>query len=156
MNEKGNYMVKDNSNKADKILTSPVARNDEMPWKIWSQIGVLKKERPGTVIWQQGEESEYVYIIKKGTVRIDYLNFHGKTLCLYILSDGMIVGEGAVISKKPHNYQCVTLGECEMYAVSSQLFRQMLSESVEFSNLVLEQTLQKRLFTDEAIFQKQL
>lgn len=133
------------SNKKRQQFTSPVARNDEKNSEIWSQLGKIKKFKANTTIWGQGDKADYVYVIKNGSVRIDYTNFDGKTLCLYILSNGMLVGEGAVIRKSAHNYRCVTLGECELYCIPSNIFLSKLSESVKFSNLVLDQTMQKRL-----------
>lgn len=127
------------------IPISPVARDVDTDWSFFRNIAIKKTFPADSVIWSAGETFDFVFVIENGSVRIDYTNFDGKTLCMYILSNGMLVGEGAVLNATAHNYRCKTLGACTVYFLPAKDFTAALSSYTEFSNIILKQTAQKRL-----------
>ncbi len=107
-----------------------------------------KKFNPKDKIFSMGDESDEIYFLCKGTVKIDLplgkeLKHH-----LLTLSPGNFFGEMSFLDKGKRSADAVAINEVILYALSRTAFEKISKDSPEIAALFLERlahTLSKRL-----------
>jgi CRP/FNR family cyclic AMP-dependent transcriptional regulator len=87
----------------------------------------LKILRPGEVIFRAGDRSDGMYLIRKGRVLV-FLDRPGGEFPLAIASAGGIVGEMALIDKKPRSASARALEQVELTHISNHDFARILQQ----------------------------
>ncbi len=117
------------------------------------QTRQLKYAR-NTIIITEGEESDSLYIVNTGKVKIYISDTDGKEMQLKILGPGDYFGELALMDQKPRSASAMTLCDSELFIITSKGFLTCLSENHEMA-LIMLRVLTKRL-RDATELQRQL
>ncbi len=97
-----------------------------------------------SVIIAEGEQSNSLYIVNKGRVKIYISGSDGREMQLKILAAGDYFGELALIDNKPRSASAITICESNLSVITSEDFLQCLSCHPEITINML-QVLAKRL-----------
>ena len=91
-----------------------------------------KKIPPGTVLFQDGDKGEEMYIIQSGRVKISK-RIRGVEKTLATLEKGEFFGEMAILNDKPRSASAETVDECEMLVIDRKTFDTLLRSNVEIA-----------------------
>lgn len=75
-------------------------------------------------IYTPGQRSLGAYLIKKGKVKLAYLDESGKRLTLAILGEGDLFGEMALVSQAPHETTAEALEDCTLWLLERKMLLQ--------------------------------
>lgn len=75
-------------------------------------------------IYTQGQRTPGAYLIKRGKVKLVYLDESGKRLTLAILGEGDLFGELALISQAPHETLAETMEDCALWLLERKTLMQ--------------------------------
>ncbi len=120
--------------KKSEILSLIPFENVDEIHEIFSHHQTVKKN---TIIYQPSDPSEYVYLIKKGSVRLMRLADSGQQITLSILKEGMIFGEGDVLNEKTYSHYAETLENSSICYVHKADFKGLLKKYDEVNKLIL-------------------
>lgn len=115
-----------------------------------SEITVLlesshaKKFPKNSVIINDGDITDSLYIIVSGSVKIFLTDDNGKEVILNVQSEGEFLGELALLDNQPRSASVKTLEPCEFIVISKQSFDQCLLSNPAMA-LKMMSTLTKRV-----------
>jgi CRP-like cAMP-binding protein len=92
----------------------------------------------GTVIFQQGDEAAYLYIILRGTVTIRFKPYDGPQIVVTHLHAGDVFGWSSVIGNKVYTSGVISKTELEAVRVLGANLRQLCVEHPTAGCAVLE------------------
>jgi len=98
----------------------------------------------GDIIFKQGDSSDYVYVIRHGTVRISRESEEG-TKILGDVPVGDVFGEMGVIQNAPRYASATAEGECCLYRISEEKLLSGGEGNGEHPAVLVAQTLAKRV-----------
>lgn len=104
----------------------------------------LREYPKGTLLFEQGHQSNKVVIIKSGFAKCFFSEENGKDFIIEFLGKGEIIGEIEAIRKTPCLCNIETLSNVEAYSFSNSYFKSIISKSIEFNQLLIE-VLAKRI-----------
>jgi CRP-like cAMP-binding protein len=83
----------------------------------------IQKVKAGTVLFQEKDSVEYVYLLFSGTVALGRVHMRGKDFILKILNNGELIVEYQLFKHNPH-YQSYakTLADSEILAIKKDQF----------------------------------
>jgi CRP/FNR family cyclic AMP-dependent transcriptional regulator len=120
--------------KKSEILSMIPFENVEEIHRIFSDHKSIKKN---TIIYQPKDLSEYVYLVKKGSVRLMRLADSGQQITLSIVKEGMIFGEGDVLNEKTYSHFAETLENSSICYIKKEDFKELLVKYPEINKLIL-------------------
>lgn len=120
--------------KKSEILSMIPFENSEEIHQIFSDHKTVKKN---TIIYQPKDLSEYVYLVKKGSVRLMRLANSGQQITLSIVKEGMIFGEGDVLNEKTYSHFAETLENSSICYIKKENFKNLLVKYPEINRLIL-------------------
>lgn len=95
---------------------------------------ILKSYRQGEILFAQGDDSDCVYLVKKGRVKACHLAKDGTSITLLIHEKGEIVGVGGVIDQKPRAvFAFVDSKECQLWRMDAEDFIEMMKTNALLS-----------------------
>lgn len=113
------------------------------------KLSVLRKYAKNTVLVTEGDESNHLYIIHKGTASAYLNNDDGRQVNLNYMHDGDYFGELSLLDGKPRSASVITLTDCEILLVSRVSVLDLLRTHPEFTmQLLTELTRRVRELTD--------
>jgi CRP/FNR family cyclic AMP-dependent transcriptional regulator len=86
----------------------------------------------GTVIFEQGEPGEVLYIVRDGTVA---LSIEGRQL--ETVERGGLFGEMALIDREPRSATAVAETDCELVTIDKRRFWFLVQETPYFAEIVM-------------------
>jgi CRP/FNR family cyclic AMP-dependent transcriptional regulator len=98
--------------------------------QLFSKFG--KKIPPGTVLFQEGDKGEEMFIIQSGRIKISK-RIRGVEKTLATLEKGEFFGEMAILNDKPRSASAETIEECEMLVIDRKTFDTLLRSNVEIA-----------------------
>jgi len=98
--------------------------------QLYTRFG--KKIPPGTVLFQEGDRGEEMFIIQTGRVKISK-RIRGVEKTLATLEKGEFFGEMAILNDKPRSASAETVDECEMLVIDRKTFDTLLRSNVEIA-----------------------
>lgn len=104
--------------------------SDDVHSQMFSRFG--KKIPAGTVLFQEGDRGEEMYIIQSGKVKISK-RIRGVEKTLAMLEKGEFFGEMAILNDKPRSASAETAEECEMLVIGRKTFDALLRSNVEIA-----------------------
>jgi len=108
------------------------------------RLTVRKNFSKDTILVQENELGETMYMITSGRVKVSNVGTDGKEVILSVLGRGDFFGEMALLDDEPRSATVVTLESTEMLLIRRRDFMGLLEKNVEvLSNLL--STLSKRL-----------
>ncbi len=87
----------------------------------------IKRLRPGELLFHAGEQSEGMFVIRKGQVLV-YLEKPSSIIPLAVASTGGMVGEMALIDRKPRSASAKAIDEVELTYISNEEFTRILDK----------------------------
>lgn len=98
----------------------------------------IQKVKAGTVLFQEKEPVNYIYLIVKGSIAIGRVHEGGKEFTLKILSHHEILVEYQLFIQKPHyQFNAKTLTDCDLIMIKMEQFEEFVSLDPEAMNALL-------------------
>lgn len=113
-----------------------------------------RKYASNSVIIAEGDQSDSLYIVTEGKVKIYISDTDGREIQLRILEPGDYFGELALIDKKPRSASAMTTCDSQLSVITSKGFLRCLADNPEMA-LIMLQVLSNRL-RDATELQRQL
>ena len=88
---------------------------DENDYEALTTLIEYKSFDKGDVLFEQGEPSKGIYLIKTGRVRIQKSFSGGRYKTIVIFQDNNFFGDLSVLEKRPHSAAAVALTPTEIY-----------------------------------------
>lgn len=115
------------------------------PWiqldlKTWGRL--LDRQAPiiyrkNTFLFHQGDAADFVYIVKKGRLRITFFHYEGMEKQLYIAEEGCLCGENACLGQHPHTTSAMAIVDTWVYKISAQEVLRAMQADWALSQAVL-------------------
>ncbi|XJZ26240.1 Crp/Fnr family transcriptional regulator [Bacillota bacterium Lsc_1132] len=87
----------------------------------------VQKVRAGTVLFQEKEPVEYIYILLDGSISIGRVHMRGKEFILKIIKSPDLLVEYQVFKSNPHyHFYAKTLSDCEMLKINKEKFEEFI------------------------------
>jgi CRP/FNR family cyclic AMP-dependent transcriptional regulator len=99
---------------------------DEEEMAALCAAGQRRRFRPGERLFDEGAETDYVIIIKHGTVKISSVSAAGYEAVLAVRSAGEIIGEFSALDRQPRSATVLALDDVDGVVVSGDRFRAFL------------------------------
>jgi len=103
-----------------------------------------RKYARNTVIIAEGDQSDSLYIVNEGKVKIYISDADGREMQLKILVPGDYFGELALIDHKPRSASAITTCDSQLSVITSKDFLKCLADNQKMA-LIMLQGLAKRL-----------
>ena len=88
--------------------------------------------RPGDVLFREGDEGDVVYVIQAGAVRVSK-QIDGQDTTLADLQVGDFVGEGSLISGRPHSATAIAVEPTICLMIDGPMLELMVSSNAEIA-----------------------
>ena len=108
------------------------------------QSAVRRKVRRNAIVISEGDETDSLYIIEQGRVRVVAINEDGREFILANLSPGDFFGELALIDDGPRSASVIAIEPCVFLTISKEDVTQWLSRRPENAMAMLR-AMSKRL-----------
>ena len=96
------------------------------------------KYKKNSIIIAEGEDSDSLYIVNQGKVKIYISDDEGKEMLLRILGPGDYFGELAILDQKPRSASAITLCDSNLSVITSKDFMQCLQSDPEIAINLLQ------------------
>lgn len=104
----------------------------------------LRRYEPDSVIFQEGEPGEALYILESGLVKLSKVDLDGHEKTLAILRSPEFFGEMALLTQLSHSATAIALNKVSVYVLFEDDFFKLMNSYSTFS-LSLTSTLATRL-----------
>jgi CRP-like cAMP-binding protein len=98
--------------------------------QLYSRFG--RKIPAGTVLFNEGDRGEEMYILQSGRVKISK-KIRGVEKTLATLEKGEFFGEMAILNDKPRSASAETIEECEMLMIDRKTFDALIRGNAEIA-----------------------
>jgi len=109
-----------------------------------SALATTRTYPKNTIIISEGDDSDSLYAVLSGKVKVYLSDDEGKEIIINIHSDGDYFGEMALLDDKPRSASVMTLEESKLAVLSKTAFEDCLSKNPQIS-LPIIRGLSKRL-----------
>ena len=92
----------------------------------------------GEILFREGEESNFLYLIKAGSIRVYTLDDLGAKVELGILATNQMVGELAFIDHSPRSAWAEAVGKVELLEIPTESLQDMLQRQPPWVRALLE------------------
>lgn len=93
-----------------------------------AQRATLKRFPRHSVLVNEGDDTDSLYIIQSGKIKIYLSDDEGKELVLSILGPGDYFGEIALLDESPRSASAMALDECKVYVLGKSQFEAFLKQ----------------------------
>nr|WP_070960724.1 Crp/Fnr family transcriptional regulator [Hyphomonas sp. Mor2] len=104
-----------------------------------------------SIVIYRGDTAEHVYLILEGSVAVESMSSHGRSLSISSLNAGEVFGEMAVLDGRDRSANIRTLEPTSLLLISKARFLSLLKESSEFSYEVVLDLVQRLRQADDQI-----
>ena len=118
-----------------------VAIFDELDEDLIDLLSPLFEEfsyQPGTTIFRQGEQSEFLYLVINGKVDMSYKPHDGGSITISHVGKGGIFGWSAVVGSDTYTSTAVAIGDVEAFRVHGSDLRKFCREHPQEGKDILE------------------
>ena len=91
----------------------------------------------GTVIFQRGDEGNYMILVTEGRIKLSLITSQGKELSLRHLEPGTLLGEMAVIDGEPRSADAAATVATEGYVIGKTEFMNFITRNPEAAEAVM-------------------
>lgn len=111
----------------------------------------LKKFKAGDLIFSEGEETSFFYIIESGDVEV-FVKPDGKQkIILNVVTSGECLGEFAFITKKPRTASAQAITAVSAYEVSEEGYQKLIQELPDWAQKMIQSLIQRLADSTELI-----
>lgn len=115
------------------------------------QMLTKKNFNKGDILFQEGEQTSFFYIIESGDVEVFLRPQNQSKVVLNTLSAGDAIGEFAFITKKPRTASAQALTPVVAYEVSDEGYAQLMAELPTWSQGLITSLIQRLSDSTELI-----
>ncbi len=101
----------------------------------FDQYAITKSYTKGTLIFSEGDESDGMFLIQEGQVKVFMSDESGKEMLIALLGAGEIVGEVASLDGQPRTASVAAVQNTKVAKIGINEFRQFIEEN---SDMALE------------------
>ncbi len=112
---------------------------------------VLKTYPKNSILLNEGDETDSLFIIESGKVKIYLSNEDGKEIILNILSAGDYFGEIALLDNRPRSASVMSLQHSRLWLISKKEFEACLFRYPEITLLLLKDMSSRLRFLTENV-----
>jgi CRP/FNR family transcriptional regulator, cyclic AMP receptor protein len=94
--------------------------------------------QPGTVIFQQGEQAEFLYLVIDGKVDMSFKPYDGISITISHVGKGGLFGWSAVVGSDKYTSTAVAIEDVEAFRVHGNELRKFCREHPEAGRDILE------------------
>ena len=98
----------------------------------------ISHEPAGSVIFEQGDPAEYLYVVVDGEVNIRYKPEDGPSIGVARVHHEGVVGWSAALGSPTYTSSAVCATDCQMLRVRGQDLRELCEQDPETGSLILE------------------
>ncbi|NHC40100.1 Crp/Fnr family transcriptional regulator [Bacillus sp. MM2020_1] len=92
----------------------------------------IQKIKAGSVLFQEKDSVEYVYLLLKGSISLGRVHLRGKDFILKILNDQELIVEYQLFKQNPHyQFYAKAMTDCEMILIKKDQFEQFVKNDPE-------------------------
>jgi CRP-like cAMP-binding protein len=96
-----------------------------------------RKWPAGTVIFQRGDEGNYMILVTEGRIKLSLITSQGKELTLRHLEPGTLLGEMAVLDGEPRSADATATIATEGYVIGKAEFMNFITRNPEAAEAVM-------------------
>jgi CRP/FNR family transcriptional regulator len=98
----------------------------------------IQKIKAGSVLFQEKDSVEYVYLLLKGSISLGRVHLRGKDFILKILNDQDLIVEYQLFKANPHyQFYAKTITDCEMILIKKEHFENFILTDPEAMNALV-------------------
>jgi CRP/FNR family transcriptional regulator, cyclic AMP receptor protein len=113
---------------------------------------VTRRSAPrGSAIMRAGDETDSLYIVISGRLKVMMGEADGKEVILSILGPGEFFGEMGLIDDSPRSATVIAIEPCELLAVTKRAFKKCLVENVALAMAVMRVVVRRLREADRKI-----
>lgn len=101
---------------------------------------VAKNYKKFDVILFEGDDDKDLYLIHKGAVKVNQINFEGNEVVISKLGLGEFFGEMAIITEEERSANIVAIEDTEIYILPGDDFKEAIKHYPEITIALLEKT----------------
>ncbi|WHY76141.1 Crp/Fnr family transcriptional regulator [Neobacillus sp. WH10] len=95
----------------------------------------IQKFKSGSVLFQEKDSVEFVYLLLKGKIALGRVHLRGKDFILKILDDQEVIVEYQLFKANPHyQFYAKTLTDCELLLIKKEQFEEFILTDPEAMN----------------------
>ncbi len=103
-------------------------------WKTrFLEYAVFKNYAKGTLIFSEGDESDGMFLIEEGKVKVFMSDESGKEMLIALLGPGEIVGEVAALDGRPRTASVAAVENTRVARIGLSEFKQFLQENADMA-----------------------
>ncbi|MDX8393039.1 MAG: Crp/Fnr family transcriptional regulator [Mariprofundales bacterium] len=110
-----------------------------------------KKQAKNTIVVQEGNMGDTMYVILQGSVKISYYARDGREVVLSIMQPGEFFGEMSLLDEQPRSATVVTLIDSEFATLHGIAFRRLMEKSHELTYQMLTEVVQRLRLTSKVL-----
>ena len=115
---------------------SPFIEMPELDWSSVTHDLELSTFNSGMIIYQQDTVANYIYLVKKGRVRVDLYSYSGEYKSLFFASTGCLFGEISTIDGLSNRGTAIATVPSKVYLIPKARFQYEMSHNIQFCNNV--------------------
>jgi len=106
--------------------------------KALSDLATVRTFSKNTIIISEGDNSDSMYVVLSGKVKVFLSDDEGKEIIINILKEGDYFGELALLDESPRSASVMTLGESKLAVLSKTAFDECLKANPQIALQVIK------------------
>ena len=111
----------------------------------------LQRVDKNVVLMREGDSTENVYFVLRGTMRVLVSDLEGREVILSILGPGELFGEMGVIDGLSRSATVIASEACDLVVIANADFKRCLAENFDLSLSIMRGLVQRLRAADKAI-----
>jgi CRP/FNR family cyclic AMP-dependent transcriptional regulator len=127
---------------------------EELPKELIDEVMVLAQHRrwtAGSVIFQRGDQGNYMIMLTRGRIKVSLFTTHGKELSLRHFEAGSLIGEMAVLDGAPRSADATAAAASEGYVIGKAEFRAFMARHPAAADAVVNFLCQRLRETNQQL-----
>ncbi|MBD3841521.1 MAG: Crp/Fnr family transcriptional regulator [Campylobacterales bacterium] len=118
-------------------------------------ITSIETYNKGNIVFYEGDEPLYFYILLKGSVKIYKVDYKGNEIVLHLFNAPYMIAEMASLEDFNFPASCVCLEDCKFALIKKEKFLQILKENSHISFEIIK-SLTRKIKNMEAVVNRSL
>lgn len=90
----------------------------------------LRRKQP---VWMVGDESDRVFFVRSGIIKVSRVTDEGRELTLQFLTKDDVLGEGCVFMPGPRENSAEAYDDCTLYSLTADDFQALMRRNPDFA-----------------------
>lgn len=111
--------------------------------QVLASHAVVRRYRKNTIVVTKGEESDTMYLVRSGRLRVYLDDEQGNEVTIRLVGPGDVFGELAVLSGAPRAANVITTEDCELSPITRSEFMECLTRNPQTAFRIIEALVQR-------------